>query len=494
MSNAPPPISIEDLLRERAWIRGLARAIAPTVAADVEQETWLTALRRPPGEGPRLRGWLRRVVRSRAVDGARSKQRRASREAAVRPQATAPSPDLLIEQAEAQGAVARGVATLPEPYRIVVLLRYFQGMSAQEIAVHLDVPVATVRTRLHRAHGHLRERLQSQLGGEWRRGLLLLGADPASHVWSAASAALKGGLVMTATQKLIVACGIALLALGGGMVGAWFLQPGDDGAEADPISVRNVDAPTSAEAAPVLRGVATDETDVRSEIASLRAEVLELKTALEAATKSLRALDPSQIDHLTKAMPALLAEIMRQNTTYAVSALRNFTSAHAQIQATGKIDRDGDGTGEFGGFMEMTGAIEGRMDRKMMPPVLSGRFSKLTEHGEAQAKGYLFRFFLPDRTGAGVGEPQEGYTRDGPVDADLAETTWCCYAWPIEHGVTGSRTFFMNQGGDTFWTDDAKYSGSGKGPAADAAFRGAGAITGQVAAGGIGRDGNTWKR
>jgi len=40
------------------------------------------------------------------------------------------------------------------------------------------------------------------------------------------------------------------------------------------------------------------------------------------------------------------------------------------------------------------------------------------------------------------------------VDPDLAETTWCAYAWPSNYGNTGNRTFFVNQGGDTETIDD----------------------------------------
>ena len=154
--------------------------------------------------------------------------------------------------------------------------------------------------------------------------------------------------------------------------------------------------------------------------------------------------------------------------------------------------RDRDGTGEYGGFLEMAGAVQGRLVSKLNPPVLSSAFRELTQNGEATRNGYLYRIYLPDSAGRGVGEPRSGFEAS-MVDADLAETTWCLYAWPEDYGSTGTRTYFTNQGGDVMWTDARPYSGTGSGPAADAAFVDAGRITGGVAFG-TGADGNVWKQ
>ena len=39
------------------------------------------------------------------------------------------------------------------------------------------------------------------------------------------------------------------------------------------------------------------------------------------------------------------------------------------------------------------------------------------------------------------------------VNADLSETTWCAYAWPVNYQQSGNRTFFTNQGGDVHQVD-----------------------------------------
>ena len=194
------------------------------------------------------------------------------------------------------------------------------------------------------------------------------------------------------------------------------------------------------------------------------------------------------------AIPNLLAARLSANETAAIATLRNIISAQAQFQQSGKADTDDDGTGEYGGFIELSGQGAGRMDAILIPPVLSGAFKVLNGNGEVSRSGYFFRIFMPDDTGAGVGEPQAGYADDGTLDGDLAETTWCCYAWPVNYNQSGNRVFFTNQGGDVVGSEDSAYSGTGNGPAADAAFLAADAITGAVAIGADGQDRNTWKQ
>lgn len=60
----------------------------------------------------------------------------------------------------------QAVDGLSEPLRAVVLLRYQCGLSYQEIAQALDLPVGTVKSRLHQAHQTLRARLQKQEAAE----------------------------------------------------------------------------------------------------------------------------------------------------------------------------------------------------------------------------------------------------------------------------------------------------------------------------------------
>ena len=60
-------------------------------------------------------------------------------------------------------AASLAVAALPEDRRIVVILRDLEGLAYEEIAEALDLPLNTVRTRLHRARLDLKAKLERWL-------------------------------------------------------------------------------------------------------------------------------------------------------------------------------------------------------------------------------------------------------------------------------------------------------------------------------------------
>ena len=198
------------------------------------------------------------------------------------------------------------------------------------------------------------------------------------------------------------------------------------------------------------------------------------------------------------AIPNLLAARLSANETAAIATLRNITSAQAQFQQSAKADTDngvGDGTGEYGGFLELSGgAIFGRMAGPLVPPVLSGAFRVLNLTSEVSRSGYFFKMYLPGPAGVAVGEPQATGFLPAILDSDLAETTWCCYAHPVNFNQSGNRTFFTNQAGDVLACEDLAYSGAGTGPPGGAAFLVGTAITGNVAIAAAGSDGNTWRQ
>jgi prepilin-type N-terminal cleavage/methylation domain-containing protein len=194
------------------------------------------------------------------------------------------------------------------------------------------------------------------------------------------------------------------------------------------------------------------------------------------------------------AIPNLLSARLNANETAAIATLRNITSAQAQFQATSKADADNDGVGEFGCFVELSGANQVRGTSGILnPPVLSGAFRTPNANGFVSRSGYFFAIFLPQSDGTGY------IPDDGPdftnIDADLSETTWCCYAWPVNYGNSGNRTFMVNQTGDVVTTESNTYSGSA-GPDPDAGFVCAtdDSITGLTAVGTIGHDGFNWRQ
>ena len=58
------------------------------------------------------------------------------------------------------------LAALPETYRQVILLRYYEELSCQEVAERLDMPLGTVTKTLSRAYALLRQELQTRAGAD----------------------------------------------------------------------------------------------------------------------------------------------------------------------------------------------------------------------------------------------------------------------------------------------------------------------------------------
>lgn len=193
------------------------------------------------------------------------------------------------------------------------------------------------------------------------------------------------------------------------------------------------------------------------------------------------------------AIPNLLSARLNANESAAIATLRNVVSAQAQVQAQAAIDVDADGIGEHGFFAEMAGSVALRGAGIILtPPVLSGALG-IVNASNVQKAGYLFTLYLPAALGAPVREAAAGGDPGGLND-DLAENTWCCYAWPVNRQNTGNRAFMVNQSGDLLQTNNAvlNYSGAAAPPAGDAAFTAAGDITSNLAIGAVGQDGNTW--
>jgi len=185
------------------------------------------------------------------------------------------------------------------------------------------------------------------------------------------------------------------------------------------------------------------------------------------------------------AVPNLLSSRLAANESNAIATLRNLVSAQAQFQSTGAIDDDLDGTGEYGGFAEMSGvaALNTRAGGNgpaaaLDPPILGATFQNVDANSRVNKSGYLFQIYLPDVTGAGLAEAARGVGANAAWDADNCEIFWSCYAFPVDDGTTGNRAFFVNQRGEILQTKmtAAPYSQAGAQPTWDAAL-GAGAAT-----------------
>lgn len=74
-----------------------------------------------------------------------------------------PSPEARIEEDERARQVRQAIGSLGEEHRTVLILREIDGCCYETIAEMLDVPIGTVRSRLHRARLQLREELKGVL-------------------------------------------------------------------------------------------------------------------------------------------------------------------------------------------------------------------------------------------------------------------------------------------------------------------------------------------
>lgn len=74
-----------------------------------------------------------------------------------------PLQDVALVDAERRAAVARAIGTLPEKYRAPLVLRDVEGKSYAEIAAILDASEGTVKSRISRARGFLRDKLKAYL-------------------------------------------------------------------------------------------------------------------------------------------------------------------------------------------------------------------------------------------------------------------------------------------------------------------------------------------
>jgi len=71
-------------------------------------------------------------------------------------------PDKVAESSLADDQIHNAIASLPENYRQVILLRDVEGMAYQEIAEILDCPVGTVKSRVNRARLKLQQKLKNE--------------------------------------------------------------------------------------------------------------------------------------------------------------------------------------------------------------------------------------------------------------------------------------------------------------------------------------------
>jgi RNA polymerase sigma-70 factor (ECF subfamily) len=129
-------------------------------AEDVLQETFAGAFKGLSGFEQRasVKTWLTRILILQAARLRRDRKRRIEKSEEANP-ATAGESGLTGTKIDVHAAMAK----LSAEHREVLLLREFEQMTYEEIAIVLDVPRGTVESRLHRARAEMKELLKAYL-------------------------------------------------------------------------------------------------------------------------------------------------------------------------------------------------------------------------------------------------------------------------------------------------------------------------------------------
>ena len=136
-------------------------------AADMTQEAFIKAYNSLSGfrGDSKFSVWLTRIVSNLCLDFMRSRNRRPTVSLSMEDEDgedvqldiadTSQSPEQLLERSLTRESVRRGLQSLPEDYREILLLREIQGLSYDEIAAALDIEVGTVKSRIFRGRKKL---------------------------------------------------------------------------------------------------------------------------------------------------------------------------------------------------------------------------------------------------------------------------------------------------------------------------------------------------
>jgi RNA polymerase sigma-70 factor, ECF subfamily len=139
-----------------------------------------------------LSTWLTRIVVNEALGRRRAEERRRRhleqegvalldnyREALMRG-SNAEAPDVSLAREQIRKLLEQAVADLPDHFRTVFVLREIEGLTSEETAEVLELPVATVKTRLFRSRGRLQEALAPEVAAVLDGAFPFAGSDCAA--------------------------------------------------------------------------------------------------------------------------------------------------------------------------------------------------------------------------------------------------------------------------------------------------------------------------
>lgn len=136
-------------------------------AQDLAQEAFLSAFRglKSFQQKSSFSTWLHRIACNKAASAAR-RRRTLPLAPSAEPAATGGDVAAGLEQSDRRQAVEAALAELDPRFRAVVVLADMEDASYESISGILDIPIGTVRSRLHRARLELRQRLRPLLAAQ----------------------------------------------------------------------------------------------------------------------------------------------------------------------------------------------------------------------------------------------------------------------------------------------------------------------------------------
>jgi RNA polymerase sigma-70 factor (ECF subfamily) len=161
------------VLRYQDALYGLALRMLGSrdAAEDATQEAFIRAYRRiDTFRGGNFRSWLFTIVANQARDEMRRRGRRPQlsldlarddpERASLDPPDPDPLPEARAEQSDLRRTLEAALQQLPDDWREIVLLVDVHGLAYDEAAASTGLPVGTVKSRLSRARGRLRDLLR----------------------------------------------------------------------------------------------------------------------------------------------------------------------------------------------------------------------------------------------------------------------------------------------------------------------------------------------
>jgi RNA polymerase sigma-70 factor (ECF subfamily) len=134
----------------------------PALADDVVQETLIKAWRHAPvdGNGGVPRAWLMKVARNTAISLLRTRREDVVGDDAMPERASGITVARTVEGRAALSDLRLALESLDEAARTLIVLREIDGLSYEDIAATMDLPLPTVKTRLFRARQSLKRALE----------------------------------------------------------------------------------------------------------------------------------------------------------------------------------------------------------------------------------------------------------------------------------------------------------------------------------------------